>query len=94
MALRVEELVLDDWAIDELSRHRISATRAYEVQTNRHILLRNKRSGRATHRMVGVDNGGRMLTICIAPIYRRARTWEVITGWDSTPGERSLYEGR
>ena len=94
MALRVEELILDDWAIQELWRHGITAVQAFQVQRNSHMLLRNKRRRRATHRMVGVDDGGRMLTICIAPIDIRQRIWEAITGWESTRGERNLYESR
>lgn len=94
MPLRVEELILDDWAIEELWRHGIRPSQVGQVQQNPHILLRNRRNRRATHRMVGVDEGGRLLTICIAALDRRRTRWEVVTGWESTAGERTLYESR
>lgn len=90
MPLQVKEIVLDDWSIEELWRHKISARQVMQVQRNRFVLLRNKKHRRATHRLIGVDDGGRMLTICIEPLKRG--TWQVITGWYATTGERTVYE--
>ena len=90
MPLQVKELVLDDWSVEELRRHQITARQVKHVQHNRYVLLRNKRRRRATHRLIGADDGGRILTICIEPI--RGGRWQVVTGWDSTTGERTIYE--
>lgn len=93
MTLRVEEIVLDDWASEELWKHGIRPGQIFQMLENRHILLRNKRRRRATHRLVGPDGSGLLLTVCITPLNRRRTKWEVVTGWPSTTGEKQLYEG-
>ncbi len=51
---------------------------------------RNKRRGSGDWKMVGVTEGGRVLTVVMA-VNERTRWLRPITGWASTPGERAKY---
>jgi uncharacterized DUF497 family protein len=74
----------------ETSQHPVKPWEAEEVFLNGPRWSRNKRQGSGEWRMVGVTDGGRTLTIILA-FDRTTGMIRVITGWDSTPGERTKY---
>jgi len=81
----------DDENEEELARHGLTLAQVDEVLSSTHLVQRNKRRRRATHRIVGRDNGGAYLTIPIQPTTDSA-IWRPVTGWRSTDSERALLE--
>jgi hypothetical protein len=65
----------------------------FEVFFNRWVLLKNKRHRAASHRLVGKTDSGRLLTLLVKES-RDTGIWEVVNGWDSSKGERTLFERR
>jgi hypothetical protein len=43
--------------------------------------------------LIGRTDGGRILTLVVEAT-ADAATWQIVTGWDSTPAERKLLETR
>lgn len=74
----------------ELAAHRIAPTAVEEVFASSPKWAKNKSSGSGDHKMMGVDESGRRLTIVVA--YDEARrSLRPITGWRPTPGELTRY---
>jgi uncharacterized DUF497 family protein len=74
----------------ELSRHGISPEEVYEVWENGPVWVPNVRHRAGDWKMLGRTNGGRPLTIVIR-FYPDRGMLRVITGWNTTTGERSRY---
>ncbi len=92
MSIWVAELYFDEDNEDELWRHRISDVDALAVlESGRRVFLRNKRRRPGTHKMIGPDRKGRLLTIVVSPLSRKEGLWRPITGWPSTRGEETLW---
>ncbi|MBI4321833.1 MAG: hypothetical protein HY675_25345 [Chloroflexi bacterium] len=66
--------------------------RVGEVTEGPYRLLRNKRRRRGKFKMVGPDAGGTFWTIVLEPT-REPGVWRPVTGWQTEPGELSLYHG-
>jgi uncharacterized DUF497 family protein len=74
----------------ELARHRISVREVYEVWADGPEWVRNKLGGSGDHKMIGLTDGGRALSIVVKD-YPDRRLNRAITGWDATEGERKRY---
>lgn len=73
---------------DELARHSIETYEALEVIFNGPKAFRDKVEGRDM--LIGLTDGGRLLTL----IVEQTEDWgayDVITGWDSSKGERTAW---
>lgn len=57
------------------------------------VLLRNKKHRAASHRLVGRTDSGRLLTLLVKETMDTG-IWEVMNGWDSSKGERTLFGRR
>jgi hypothetical protein len=78
----------------KLAQRRIAEWEAYEVFFNAHVVIRNKRQRAASHRMIGRTDAGRLLTILIREASDEPGLWDVITGWEASEGERTMYGRR
>lgn len=63
---------------------------AEEVFSNSGVFVPNKKEGTGDWKLVGRTDGGRLLTLVVHYDEIR-RVLRVITGWDTTRGERSRY---
>jgi len=79
--------VFDDENEDEFARHGIYPEQVAQVLTNRHRLERNKGSRRASHLLIGVDDGGTCLTIPIERTRERG-LWRPVIAWRCSTAER------
>jgi uncharacterized DUF497 family protein len=82
----------DEWNTQELNQphHPIREWEAEEVFWNRPVWARNKRAGSGDWLMIGWTDAGRPLTLVVT-VNSVTRDLRVITGWDSTRGERTRY---
>jgi hypothetical protein len=63
----------------------------YEAGANPHVVIRNKKRRTGTHRLIGPTDSGRPLTLPIRET-EDIGVWSVATGWDSSKGERKIYD--
>jgi len=89
-APRVDELEFDEHNEQELASHDIDPLQVMTVLAGRPLFVRNKRGRAATHKVIGPDSGGTILTIAIAATAVQGR-WRPVTGWASTKGEITLW---
>lgn len=89
----IEALSMGDRAHRKLQARGIEEWEPYEVLFNRWVVLRNKKQRAASHRLVGRTDAGRLLTLLVRETEDRG-TWEVLNGWDTSKGERTLFERR
>lgn len=86
--LFIVELRISAGAEDELAVHGLVSDDALEVSWNSPSFFRDKVDGR--YRMIGTNDGGAVLTVIIEPV-DGAGTWAVVTGWQSSKGEKTLW---
>lgn len=99
MADAVHDLLIIPTAKRKLGAREISAEEALQLIGNHHVVLLNPRrvrrlGKRATTRrlLVGMTNGGRVLTLAIERTIEPT-DWLVVTGWISAKHERRMLEG-
>ena len=85
--VRIAELEMDDYNLAKLAEHRITPHEVLQLLQNAFTVRRNKKSRGGERQLIGRTNGGRTLTIILAPTTLEER-WRPITGWDSTDAER------
>ena len=73
---------------DELAGHGLTARQLLQVLDGRIDISSNKRSGRATHRVIGRDHGGQAITIFVEPTHDLV-VWRPVTAWRSEPDEQA-----
>ena len=88
---RITELEFDEDNEGKLATHHIAAAEVLQILENQFTVRRNKKNRTGARQLIGVTNGGRALTIILAPT-RMAERWRPITGWDSTPAERRFLQ--
>lgn len=85
-----EFIEFDEGNESELSDHQISAVEVTQLLQNEPTWVPNKKGRAGFWLAVGRTHGGRVLTVPVA--YDEVRcAARPITGWDSTPGERTRY---
>ena len=80
----------DDGNLDELARHGLDHSTVLQVAGGGPKFRRNKKGRSASHQMIGPDSGGRHWTVCIVCLH--GERWRAVTGWSSTPHEKTWYE--
>lgn len=81
VGLAVWDLIVGEEAQDHIwDRHKIDASRLFEMLENRSILIPNRSSRRASHLLIGTDFSGQCYVVPILPTDTPG-TWEVITAW-------------
>lgn len=93
MSIWVAEFEFDDDNLDELWDHQITDEDVFSVhERGDTIFLRNKNNEAGTHKMVGRDANGRLLTIILKPISRREGIWRPVTGYLSNSYEERKWK--
>lgn len=59
-----------------------------EVLENQHAIIRNKRNRAGTHRIIGRNHSGMLITVVVAPTGQRT-VWRPITAWRSDREEQA-----
>ena len=85
--IRIAELELDDYNIEELAKHQIRAQEVLQLLENVFTVRRNKKRRSGQRQLIGRTNAGRRLTIILAETLVEGR-WRPVTGWESTDEER------
>ena len=85
------ELLATEAAIDRLGGRNITTDDAHQLLGNTHALARNPRQEPpgARRLLIGRTDGGRFLTLVVERTIDPT-TWVIVTGWDSSPRERTL----
>jgi len=87
--LVILELRISAGAEDELAAHGVTADEALEVSWHDPYFVHDKVEGR--HLMIGQTDAGRLLTIVIEPTATFGIV-DVVTGWPSSKGERTVWQ--
>ena len=85
--IRIAELEFDDYNEAELAVHRITPNEVMQMLRNRFTVRRNRRNRAGNRQLIGETDGGRVLTVILAPTDLPDR-WRPVTGWDSSLEER------
>lgn len=94
MAVVEWEFDWDDQNIEKLARRGISVGDVECLLDGRRVkIARNKRNRAAVYKIIGQDQSGRLITVCVKPASLRDGIWRPVTGWLSTEGERTLWKG-
>ena len=91
----ITEFLIDDTNEDEFAKHGLSQVQVLQVLENPHIVGRNRRTDihRATHLVIGRDNGGSPVTIPIEPNHL-PNLWRPVTAWPSGKWDYAELEKR
>lgn len=85
-AVTILDFLFDDENIEEMAAHGVTPGQALQVLDNGPRVGRNRKERRATHLVVGVDNGGACISIPVEPTHDRT-TWRPVTAWYCKPHE-------
>jgi len=91
----ITEFLIDDANEDEFANHGLSSDDVLQVLENPYIVGRNRRPDvhRATHLLIGRDNGGGPITIPIEPTHI-PEWWRPVTAWPSGKWDYAELEKR
>jgi uncharacterized DUF497 family protein len=87
--IRIAELEFDDYNLEELARHGVRPREVLQLLDNPFTVRRNRKHRSGQRQLIGTTHGGRVLTAVLAETSVPDR-WRPVTGWDSTPAERSV----
>lgn len=87
--IRIAELEFDDYNLEELAGHGVRPREVLQLLDNPFTVRRNRKHRSGQRQLIGTTHGGRVLTIVLAETSVPDR-WRPVTGWDSTPAERSV----
>jgi uncharacterized DUF497 family protein len=83
-------LEADEETEDHLAEHGIRLADVWEVIYNRYIETHNPQEGEERVLVIGETNGGRIVTVSLAPT-RDPGTWRPVTGWPAEDNEIKLF---
>ncbi len=88
-------LWFNEIAREKLTRRGIDPVEIDQVRANGPALLSNPRPRHpGSRRMIGVTDGGRVLTAVIEPSLTNGAEWDVRTAWVARVHERKAYHRR
>jgi hypothetical protein len=90
MAVRIDDLDIDEWNEAEMAAHHVTAREVRQVLNNEPVFLPNKKRHPAPLVMTGPTLGGRFLTVPIART-EVAGIWRPATAWDSNDDQLARY---
>jgi hypothetical protein len=85
----VHQLVATERALDKLAARGISADEPPQLRHDRYVALHNPRDRGRRRFLIGLTDGGRVLTLVIEQTVDPT-TWLIVTGWDATTVERRI----
>jgi hypothetical protein len=90
---RVSALILDEHNLAEMARHGVSGAEVVQLIANRHITGPNRRGEPGSIVLIGETDGGRVLTVPLAPTDEPA-TWRAATAFDASRHQRTIFRRR
>jgi uncharacterized DUF497 family protein len=85
-----EAVEWDEHNMDHLAKHAITPIDVHDVFESALVWISNTRDANDRWKVIGLDRGGRVLTVVCAYSSTR-RALRPITGWRTTTGERNKY---
>jgi hypothetical protein len=89
----VSALIVDDHNAAEMARHGVTGDEVDSLVWNRSIVSHNPRGEPGSVLLIGETDGGRLLTVPIAPT-DDPTTWRPATAFDATRHQRHLFDRR
>ena len=91
----ITAFIFDDENDAEFANHGLSSMAVFQILDNDHVIGPNPRQDkhRATHLVVGRDNGEAPITVLIEPTHEDT-VWRPVTAWRSGKREQSELEKR
>jgi hypothetical protein len=87
----VAELIIDEHNVAEMARHGIARDEVDQLLSNQHTIARNPRGEPGSLLLIGRTDGGRLLTVPIAPT-SDPTTWRPATAFDASRHHRALFD--
>lgn len=89
----IAELIFDEHNEAEMARHGVVADEVDQLKWNRRVVSGNPRGEAGGLLLIGETDGGRMLTVPLAPT-DDPTTWRPATAFDAGPHHRALFDRR
>lgn len=89
----VADLITDEHNLAEMARHGVTRHEVDQLVGNRHVISKNTRGELDSVLLTGETDGGRLLTVPLAPT-DDPTTWRPATAFDASPHQRSLFDRR
>jgi uncharacterized DUF497 family protein len=87
--VQIQDLEWDERNQEHIARHGVTPAETFEVVGNRPFITRGRGN---TFRVIGQTNGGRYLTLYLAP--RSRGSFYVVTARDATGEERRAFRAK
>ena len=87
--VQIQDLEWDGWNEEHIARHGVTPDEAFQVVWNNHVITRARGN---TFRVIGQTDGGRYLTLYVAP--RSGGSFYVVTARDATARERRAFRSQ
>lgn len=89
----VAALVLDDHNLSEMAGHGVTPHEVEQLVSNRHLTVANPRGEPGGVLLIGRTDGGRTLTVPLAPTDDPG-TWRPATAFDASRHQRTVFRQR
>jgi uncharacterized DUF497 family protein len=89
----VYAFVFDKHNIAEMARHGVSQPEAEQLIWNRNVIAANPRGRPGSVMLIGETDGGRLLTVPLAPTSDPS-AWRPATAFDASRHQRSIFDRR
>jgi len=90
---RIADLVFDEHNEREMARHGVVSDEVDQILGNRNVVLRNPRGEAGSVLLIGETDGGRLLTVALAPTVEPT-TWRAATAFEAGRHHRTLFDRR
>jgi hypothetical protein len=89
----VAHLIIDRHNRAEMARHGVARYEVDQIVWNRNVFYDNRRGEPGSILMIGETDGGRLLTVPLAPT-DDPTTWRPATAFDASRHHRALFDRR
>lgn len=89
----VNDLIFDEHNEREMARHGVVRYDVDQLMWNRNVVVPNRRGEQASVLLIGETDGGRLLTVPLAPT-DDPTTWRPATAFDASRHQRWLFDRR
>ena len=86
-------LIFDEANIAETARHGVAPWEVQQLVANWHLTALNPRGEEGSILLIGETDGGRLLTVPLAPT-DDPTTWRPATAFDASPHQRAIFRRR
>lgn len=87
---RLGALIFDEANITEITRHGVDPWEVQQLVANRHLTAPNPRGEEGSILLIGETDGGRLLTVPLAPT-DDPTTWRPATAFDASRHQRTIF---